>query len=320
MSKRNRQKNQPPPEARSHATPIDAAAADPIHAALQAVYGPALEREHAWRWTFTVKNGAVLNGHAERNEHWLELDVRLLFDEPSATSGKDDGLWPLLLCDTHPGVAARLVLDSERQLWLRSDIPLDAAGDWRNRIAWVAEGLKDHSSSLHGHACSRGGETREAPAGETKDVAPCDIPSLIKSGGWECSGSQNAFLVALDVPEDPHQAAVEELPGGIIRVSTRLGSWDPAALSAASRRALGFFLLRAAGVLRMLRATARAGSGQVVVGFETAFPASPAAADELGHALSALTLAWRRCGRETKALSREATANAYLEAQGLSVE
>jgi hypothetical protein len=81
-----------------------------------------------------------------------------------------------------------------------------------------------------------------------------------------------------------------------------------------SRQALAVFLLTVSGALRMARGYAMAADGQESYGFQVCLPAAPAA-EEIDHALAALSIAYRMCAREADVLLNDAAARCYLAAR-----
>jgi len=79
-------------------------------------------------------------------------------------------------------------------------------------------------------------------------------------------------------------------------------------------RAVSVFLLAASRNLRLARARFSDRDGQRIFGFHVCLPAS-AVADEVDHALNALSLAYRRCAREAAVLLDQRTAQYYLSAR-----
>jgi hypothetical protein len=85
----------------------------------------------------------------------------------------------------------------------------------------------------------------------------------------------------------------------------------------ASRHALAVFLLTISGALRMARGYAEAADGHESYGFQVCLPDAPAS-EEIGHALAALSIAYRMCARETDVLLDAAAARCYLAARDSS--
>jgi hypothetical protein len=140
-----------------------------------------------------------------------------------------------------------------------------------------------------------------------------DIPSLAAEAGWSfVLRSSGRVAIDLAVPGQFHVAIVEPRGSGC-RVRAPLAVAVSA--SARARSALGVFLLTVAGLVRLVRAGSVEDAGETTVFVETDVPDCPTAA-ELHDALSALAVACRMAGRETKALLDERTAIAYLAARG----
>ena len=121
--------------------------------------------------------------------------------------------------------------------------------------------------------------------------------------------------MTLDASGDFWQALVERRPDGI-RVAAPVG-----ALAMASdevRNSIAVLLLTLNGVLRFARAAGEEQKGQVAAHLEALLPHFPSA-EELGHALAALSVGCRLCGREVEVLQNDlVVAREYLVARGWS--
>lgn len=84
-----------------------------------------------------------------------------------------------------------------------------------------------------------------------------------------------------------------------------------------TRMALTIYLLTVCSYLRMVRAYAERTDEQICFGFHVSLPSSTTA-EEIQHALAALSVAYRTCARETSVLLHDATAKLYLAARNLS--
>jgi hypothetical protein len=83
-----------------------------------------------------------------------------------------------------------------------------------------------------------------------------------------------------------------------------------------TRRSLALFLLTASGALRLVRAYAVQTESEWCAGFQVCLPAAPAA-EEIDHAMAALSFAHKMCARESNVLLDEAAACCYLAARDL---
>ena len=175
------------------------------------------------------------------------------------------------------------------------------------------------------------------------DAAVLEIAEQIRELDWSCEEKDPGLLIVdLQIPGRAAQITVEETGRHEIRAAVGL-TRDP--LSPLLRRALATLLLFGTSLVRMIRASARPIGVAPVAGpvplapddpvqtaeasrtrtqtrkrddgtvqFEVAFEvvmASPRA-EELDHALSALSLAYERFSREASILRDETIARAYL--------
>jgi hypothetical protein len=124
-----------------------------------------------------------------------------------------------------------------------------------------------------------------------------DLAQRCSDAGWTFTQRPDGELVVdLDVPDGFFQASVARHGGAQTCVSVTLtsGVEFPAPECEA---AFWVLLLRIGGAVRMARAVTQATGGGVAAGFEVRFASAPVAG-ELGHALSALSIACRAGGRE----------------------
>jgi hypothetical protein len=85
----------------------------------------------------------------------------------------------------------------------------------------------------------------------------------------------------------------------------------------ASRRALALFLLTIGGALRMVRAFVQEAEGHQSYGLEVSLPATPAA-EEIDHAMAALSVGYRMCAQEASVLLNAGAARCYLAARDVN--
>ncbi len=187
---------------------------------------------------------------------------------------------------------------------------------------------------------SAGGARGDGDLTVRVDGAVLEIAEQIRELDWSCEEKDPGLLVVdLQIPGRPAQITVEETGPHGIRAAVGL-TRDP--LSPLSRRAVATLLLFGSSLVRMIRASARPigrvtpvagpvplapddpvptaeasptrtrddGTVQFEVAFEVVM-ASPRA-EELDHALSALSLAYERFSREASILQDETIARAYL--------
>ena len=175
---------------------------------------------------------------------------------------------------------------------IRVEIPLeeDAPVAAAIREAWIG-----FESALSGEA---------SPSTEPP-VAPDSLAALCAEAGWPATPRADGSL------------AVElETRGAFVQCSLEAGRASVALASflaseGDSSAAISALLLEAACGVRMARPVVETRDGEVRPRFEVVFAAPPDAA-QLAHALSALSVAWRLCGEEAKALKKKDVAGEYL--------
>jgi len=136
-------------------------------------------------------------------------------------------------------------------------------------------------------------------AGKGDMVTSADLQQLCTQAAlpFTMRGSDTA-MVELEVPGAFQQAAVELQPHRGVVVSVPVLSELPRA--PVCEAAVGGFLLRVSGAVRMVRAAT--GTSRVPVCFEVVRPAIPTPV-EIAEAYAALSLAWRWAGREAAVLA-----------------
>lgn len=146
-------------------------------------------------------------------------------------------------------------------------------------------------------------------------LKPQDLLSLCQESGWpfvEREGER--LMVTLEVSHGFYQATVEITPVGL-RVTVDLGTVRfpfPTTQEAVARLLLG-----ACGHLRLVRGIfIEHADAQITIRFEVVLDETPSIA-ELIHALSALSLACKSCGKEgTVLVENQEVAQLYLAQQG----
>jgi hypothetical protein len=141
-------------------------------------------------------------------------------------------------------------------------------------------------------------------------AAEVDLQQLCAETTWPLTLRGPAtVMIELDVPGAFQQAVVELQPGRGLVASLPVVSELPRSPVCAA--AVGVFLLRITGAVRMVRAAMRASDGFVC--FEVVRAATPAPA-ELAEGFAALSVAWRCAGREAAVLAGdELVARLYLD-------
>ena len=197
---------------------------------------------------------------------------------------------------------------------VRAEIPLDDDVDLQRRLPEACAGLKAAAGKLHGEKSKqmKGHSLTGSEEQERRDAA--ELQNLCRASGWKFTERTAPKLaVELEARSGFYQAIIEEQAGGAVSIGVEL-TRDTALIGEISKRALGTLLLRASSVVRLARGIVSEGGDGA--SFEVSFQTTPSAV-ELGHALSALSVACELCGQEAVAMQDEFVARNYLAAQGL---
>ena len=159
------------------------------------------------------------------------------------------------------------------------------------------------------------GENPQSPEGEgarTECDPAVELAAQCRESGWTFAERSGKLVVDLEVPDAFQQAAVEPKAQRGVAVSVDVtASGEPLAMPC--QEALALLLLRACGVVRMVRAAVEDVGSGTAARFEVLFSDTPCSA-ELAHAFSALSVACRIAGREAAILQHdEIVARAYLK-------
>jgi hypothetical protein len=257
------------------------------------------------RWAFTLSNGTQLGATAYVRDGWLLLEALL----DAASVPARGGVWELLEWNATLGGGVRFAVDPRRRgTCARAELPLDGEVDLGRRIVEACAGLKAASDLLRG--------TVEAPIQRAGAERGCEgFRELCRESGWPVVERDPAlFAVDLDVPGAFVQALAEPRADGSTSMAVPLlAEARPAEPAAICRQAVGLFLLRACGVVRMVRGAATRQDDTAPARFEVVFESAPCAA-ELAHAFAALSVASRIASREAGVLwGSEQVATAYVE-------
>lgn len=144
-----------------------------------------------------------------------------------------------------------------------------------------------------------------------------EVESICTEAGWHATprtGSRDA-VVELPARDESVCHAVISPAGTGLRL--RVALTGDRATSPACQAAIAVALLRTAGSVRMVRATATVGEEGIEAALEVRLDAPPRT-DDMNHALSALAVAHQQIADELDVLAGEdALARAYLRVQGV---
>jgi len=138
------------------------------------------------------------------------------------------------------------------------------------------------------------------------------LANLCRESGWAFVERDGRLAVDIDVPGAFCQALVEARGYGVGVTVPVLDAGATTPRAAVCERALGTFLLRVCGIVRLARVAADIADGAASPRFEVVFETRPCGA-ELAHAFAALSVASRVAAREAAVLSSDETvAGPYL--------
>jgi hypothetical protein len=258
-----------------------------------------------WRWRCVVQNGARLPLAASIEEGFLQL---------AGTPEVPGQLTPLLeralRANASLAGGVKFALDAaSRGLLVCVDLVLLDELQMLARLPRVLEGFHQAYSLLPAIDSPL---AAVAARGEAADLGR--LLELLHETAWACTErGPNDFVVAIEsASAPPARITVNELG-----VMFTLDMARSAPSLEAVRLALAVFLLTSAGRLRLVRPIAvEEQGGQMKFGFQVCLPPAPAA-EEIHHALGALSMASRMCGPETSVLSDEAAARCYLSVRSV---
>ena len=249
-------------------------------------------------WSFVLANGRPLTVTARAGADWMQLCA-----VPAMTFDKTDP-WDLLGRSARlEGLCKYVLPPRSTQVHLRAEFPLDGQPRLQGYLEAACRGF------LAGAATQR---CEKSPT-ESWDGEP--LSELCAAAGWPYSEKdEDRGRVELETGDEFHQALVERRDGEI-HTWVELAHAD--SFGKESRAALAVLLLRSAGAIRLARAATRDEGKEVAAGFEVVLAQEPSATD-LNHALSALSVACRTCGREAGELQDPELATSYLLLQSES--
>ena len=259
-------------------------------------------------WRLTLTNGSAIAARAHIDDAWLVITAR-------QAPGPSHRPWSLLEWNgALPGGVRLALARRSGELLARADVTLDPERGLGSRIDRACTDLKAAAGVLVDPLVQP-----PDPSASGSEDRSREILALCEETGWPARARDDGqVLVDLEVPGAFHQALVGAGTRGAVRVAVPvLDAEEVADATETRRRAVACLLLRAGGVVRLVRAVAAAG-GQAVPGFEVALtdPDCTAAA----HAFAALSVACRLAAPAASVLSRdEAVARIYLAQAGAAM-
>jgi hypothetical protein len=194
---------------------------------------------------------------------------------------------------------------------VRAELPLDldrGLVHMSRRLRETCAGLQAALDGLHGAASI----TADSSISST-EASDRRVGQLLEEAGWpfveRTPGQPKVLTADLENRNSFSQAVIEELEGQEVRAFTEIGKWE--SLSAVQEEAVSRFLLSSCASLRMVRAVIAETDNRATACFEIRI--SSPGADEMAHALAALSVAANMCAKETQCFEDEQVAEAYLK-------
>lgn len=241
----------------------------------------------AGAWVFTLPHGVPLPVSARRRDVWLELRAPGLTGVPA---------WDLLRRNAALRGEARVVLAGAAPEVV-VDLPCADEDGMADRLAAACEAVVRAAEGI-------------APPGAGSEAATAPDPvwsRTLSEHGWTLAQRGDGRLaVELDAPGLAARAHIEHI-GADVSVSAEILRIGAAATAA--REAMARYALTVTGLVRMVRAAA--GGEPEALRLEVRL-GSPSSGTDLALAVSALSVAYRRAGRELRALADPAMAATYL--------
>jgi len=258
-----------------------------------------------WRWRCAVQNGTRLPVSARFADGFLRLE--------SLPEGLVNGTGALtraaaLNAGLTGGVkiAARGAMPG---LKLCTDIVVLDEVQLAKRLEWSFDGFHECSSLTP--AC----EPAANPAMTRTEEAPLQVgQDVLDNIPWQLDSLESGeYSVTLDA--DAARPARVRFDRG--HTSARVDLIHADAGAQLSRQALACYLLAATGALRFVRACCVESEARSTYSLSVVLPAEPKA-EELDHALAALSAAHRLCAREATVLLDETVAGHYLAVRAIT--
>jgi hypothetical protein len=263
-----------------------------------------LEPTGPWRWRCVVQNGARLPLTAALEEGFLQLaGYPVTLRERSLT------LERALLANGRLTGNVKFALNAaSRDLHMRAEIVLLEEEQMIQRLQWALAAFHDGYGGLTSLASPDNAVTGTASA------ADLGLRELLREASWSCTErGPNDFSADLDADTAP--ARIKMNAHGVVFSVELVRSNTVAEVT---RKALAVFLLTASGALRLVRAHAAEVEGRRSFGLQVCLPAAPAA-EEVAHALAALSTGYRMCAREANVLLDEVAARCYLSVRDIPI-
>lgn len=265
------------------------------------------------RWEITDLNGNF-QGSVILNDGWVLLDFPLLRSwrvvHPSHRH-----IWGLLARNARIGAAKYVIEPQTCSCHLRADIPVDifSSGENFGTSTLIRKACKDLVTACR-KTFQGNSDGSESSAIDHSDQGYSLLEQCEQAGWKGLEAKPGQIRVDLVVTDAFYQASVESGSKGVW-ISVNLPCDNLKSMPLKCRWSLGLMLLRAAGLLRFVAASARHINGVVVIQFHVLLPRQPHAR-QLDYAFAGLSTACRLYATKAEALCTDVSlASAYLEMQ-----
>jgi len=259
-----------------------------------------------WRWQCAVQNGALLPLDASFAGGFLRLTTPQHPGEDCAHALHR----AIVRNGTLTGGVKTVFHAVRNEFFLCADLVVIGEQQLLSRLKWALNGFHD------GLTASNPARGEDAADHAASIGAPRNgIADLMQDSRWECHPrAEGEYSVALDAKSAP-PATVRVGQQGL-SIGVELARTGNDAL--ASEYALALYLLSASSHMRLVRALRTGTQTQRIFLLEAQLPHRPEA-EEVDHALAALSVAYRQSANEAIALLDEAAARSYLAVRGCSI-
>lgn len=267
------------------------------------------ERVNADHWRLALTNGRSLSVSVHLDEGFL------LFDADAEIGVAAEQLVPLVERSSELPAMVKVALHrGSSGVRLRAELPLPEEDDASaGRIRGHVEGMRDAMHQLHNEFSRETAGQKMVcpePQGDGQAIAG-SLAELLKESAWPYHERPGGELLAdLETGSQFLQAEIEGRGAG---ARFRLPLYRSEAAGDLAQQALCLYLMEANAALRYARAFFQRGSAEIMAGFEVCLESEPSVAD-VAHALGALSVAGKQCGKELKVLDG-ALAGIYLSAR-----
>jgi hypothetical protein len=258
-----------------------------------------------WRWRCALQNGALLPMAATLEEGFLRLSCI-----PGTGHKNNLKLERVLIGNRTLAGGVKLALGRDsKTLQMQADLVALEERHLLDRLRCALRGFHDGVHLL------KSADARSGAAAIPVATCAAELGEILREATWPTKErGPNDFSAELDARSAP-PASIRRSERGV-DFSVELVRTNAA--EEATQRALALFLLSISGALCMVRAFAQEAEGHQSYGLEVSLPATPAA-EEIDHAMAALSVGYRMCAQEASVLLNAGAARCYLAARDVNL-